>query len=93
MNRPALIPSLCSTETHIYIFGMHQQERLEARLRNTLAGRLRLALNNATGYTLDDLDDEGDDDDNSGFGETLNLRVPSGLMGTIWGHPHTWILY
>ncbi|CAN0318237.1 unnamed protein product, partial [Ectocarpus sp. 13 AM-2016] len=33
-------------------------DRLESRLREILAGRLRVALSNATGYALDDLDGE-----------------------------------
>lgn len=53
----------------IYLL-LEQRERLKARLRETLAGRLRLALNNATGYTLDDLDDEDDEDSDGSLGET-----------------------
>ncbi|CAM9591806.1 unnamed protein product [Scytosiphon promiscuus] len=36
------------------------RQRLETRLREVLASRLRIALNNASGYALDDLDDDSD---------------------------------
>lgn len=49
-------------------------------MRSVLAGRLRVALENATGYALDDLNDHeegGDDDDESGV-SSFSFVVPQG---------------
>lgn len=54
--------SLLDIQKNILVY---QRERLQRRLRQVIAGRLRVALSNATGYALDDLDNDDDDDDAS----------------------------
>ncbi|CAM9322479.1 unnamed protein product, partial [Ectocarpus sp. 8 AP-2014] len=62
------------------------RERLESRLREILAGRLRVSLNNATGYALDDLDDESDADNTSNSLLTaegsadIGVEIPEGTL-------------
>lgn len=56
-----------------------QVERLEAKLRSVIAGRLRIALDNATGYALDDLGD-GDGDEHVDDGSCASVGVPGGKV-------------
>ncbi|CAM9110918.1 unnamed protein product [Ectocarpus fasciculatus] len=62
------------------------RERLESRLREILAGRLRVSLNNATGYALDDLDDDSDADNTSnslltaGGSADIGVEIPEGKL-------------
>ncbi|CAN0234772.1 unnamed protein product, partial [Ectocarpus sp. 12 AP-2014] len=73
-------------KTQLSDVSVGDRERLESRLREILAGRLRVALNNATGYALDDLDDESDADNtrNSLLAEEgsadIGVEIPEGTL-------------
>lgn len=54
-----------------------QRDRLELKLRTILAGRIRVALANATGYALDDLGDNGSEEDDIAVQSKLSVHVPS----------------
>ncbi|CAM9976610.1 unnamed protein product [Ascophyllum nodosum] len=65
-----------------------KREALELRLRSVLAGRLRVAIENASGYALDDLDDEHDHSESS-FSTSTSPQQAEGLASEAPSGPST----